>query len=141
MKYFAKNYSKEYRVKAIKDFTKDNFDYDIDLKDEQVLKQVFEQVFELYRNENENNNFKSNSLNIEEREKEFKEAVKKFSSNYPIETLKEFFNYWSEPNQSKKKMKFELQDTFDIGRRLVTWTKNEKSFGTKKEDKPKNLGI
>jgi hypothetical protein len=140
MKYFAKNYSKEYRIKAIKDFTKDNFDYDIDLKNEQVLKQVFEQVFELYRNENENNNFKSKSLNIEEREKEFKEAVKKFSSNYSIETLKEFYNYWSEPNQSKNKMKFELQDTFDIGRRLLTWSKREKDF-TKKEDKPKNLGI
>jgi len=141
MKYFAKNYSKEYRVKAIKDFTKDNFDYDIDLKNEQVLKQVFEQVFELYRNENENNNFKSKSLNIEEREKEFKESVKKFSSNYSIETLKEFFNYWSEPNQSKNKMKFELQDTFDIGRRLLTWSKRESSFNTKQEVKHNNLGI
>ena len=141
MKYFAKNYSKEYRTKAIKDFTKDNFDYDIDLKDEQVLKQVFEQVFELYRNENENNSFKSKSLNIEEREKEFKEAVKKFSSNYQIETLKEFFNYWSEPNQSKNKMKFELQDTFDIGRRLLTWSKRESSFNNKQEVKHNNLGI
>lgn len=137
MKYFAKNYSKEYRIKATKEFVKENFDYDIDLKNEQMLKQVFEQVFELYRNENESNN--KVKLSLEERTENFKNEVKKFNT-YDIELLKSFFNYWSEPNSQKTKMKFELQETFDIGRRLATWKNNDKNFN-KKEDKPKSLGI
>lgn len=40
-----------------KEFIKNNIDLDsLDTKNEQMLKQVFEQVFELYRNENENGN-------------------------------------------------------------------------------------
>lgn len=140
MKYLAKNYNKEYKIKALKEYVKDNFDYDIDLKNEQVLKQVFEQVFELYRNENESNNFKCISLKIEEREIEFKKAILEFKNNYDTELLKSFFNYWSEPNRQKTKMKFELQETFDISRRLITWKNNDKGFA-KKEDKPKSLGI
>lgn len=87
-----------------------------------------------------NNNNKDNKDSLETRSLAFKEEVKKFSNLYSIDTLKEFYNYWSEPNQTKKKMKFELQQTFDISRRLTTWSKREKDF-TKKEDKPKNLGI
>ena len=136
MKYLAKNYNKEYKIKALKEFVKDNFDYDIDLKNEQVLKQVFEQVFELYRNENESNN--KVKLSLEERSQNFKIEIKKFT-NYDIELLKSFYNYWSEPNNQKTKMKFELQETFDISRRLATWKNNDKTF--KKEDKPKNLLI
>jgi hypothetical protein len=87
-----------------------------------------------------NNNNKDNKESLETRSLAFKEEVKKLSNLYSIDTLKEFYNYWSEPNQTKKKMKFELQQTFDISRRLITWSKRESSF-TKKEDKPKNLGI
>jgi hypothetical protein len=56
MRYMAKNYNKQYKIKALKDYVKDNFDYSIDLKNEQMLKQVFEHLFELYRNENINSN-------------------------------------------------------------------------------------
>lgn len=140
MKYFSKNYQKEYKIKTLNSFVKENFDYDIDLKNEQMLKQVFEQVFELYRNENENESFKSKSLKIEEREIEFKKSVLEFKNNYDIGLLKSFFNYWSEPNKQKTKMKFELQETFDISRRLNTWKNNDKDF-SKKEDKHKSLGI
>lgn len=80
--------------------------------------------------------YNNKQYTIEEREKEFKEAIKKFSNSYSIETLKDFFNYWSEPNQTKSKMKFELQDTFDISRRLATWSKREKEF-----KKPDNIKI
>lgn len=54
MRYMAKNFTKEYKNKELRDFTKVNFDLNTDLKNEQVFKQVFKQVFELYRNENEN---------------------------------------------------------------------------------------
>jgi len=56
MKFFAKNYNKEYKNKPLCLFVKDNFNYNIDLKDEQVLKHMFKHLFELYINENENEN-------------------------------------------------------------------------------------
>jgi uncharacterized protein YdaU (DUF1376 family) len=50
---------------------------------------------------------------IEDREFEFKKEIAAFE-NYPVEMLTAFFNYWSEPNKSKTKMRFELQKTFDL---------------------------
>lgn len=47
---------------------------------------------------------------------------------YDKETVKEFFEYWSELNKSKTKMKWELQQTFEISKRLATWLKNEDKF-------------
>jgi hypothetical protein len=87
------------------------------------------------------NKKKDSKPSLETRTLAFKEDVKRFSSNYSTETLKDFYNYWSEPNQSKSKMKFELQDTFDISRRLATWSKRESTFAPKQDLKPKNLGI
>lgn len=54
IRFFAKKYPKQYKVKALKDFVLENIDTSIDLKNEQVLEQVFEQMFELYRNANAN---------------------------------------------------------------------------------------
>ena len=49
--------------------------------------------------------------------------------------VRAFFDYWTEPNRSKTKMKFELERTWDVKRRLNTWpsrdkTKNIQSNGT-----------
>ena len=64
--------------------------------------------------------------------KENKFKVKVFSFDYPKNMLDNFFDYWSEPNRSGSKMRFEIQPTFDIARRLKTWSKREKSFSPKK---------
>jgi len=45
-------------------------------------------------------------------------------SKYGTQMLKDFFDYWTEPNRSKTKMRFELQQTFDISRRLARWARN-----------------
>jgi len=80
---------------------------------------------------------KRNANRIEENRieeiKESKEAVFKknlltFKENYTLELLEKFFLYWTEKNPNGKKMKFEMQKTFDIERRLLTWSKNEKNF-------------
>ena len=55
---------------------------------------------------------------------------------YRTEMLHEFSQYWTEPNKSKTKMRYELQKTFDITRRLATWNKNSKKW-----DKPTNSKI
>lgn len=68
---------------------------------------------------------------IDERAIEFKKGFKAFVNDYPIETLKEFYEYWIEPNKSKTKMRFEMEKTWDLNLRLKKWTRN--SFGKKKE--------
>ena len=53
---------------------------------------------------------------------------------YSNDTVKDFFEYWSELNKSETKMRWELQTTFQISKRLVTWLKNEKpKFGEPKQ--------
>ena len=59
----------------------------------------------------------------------FKSEV--FSYEYPKEMLNDFYDYWSEPNKSKTKERWQLQPTFEISRRLKTWAKREKSFNKK----------
>ena len=44
---------------------------------------------------------------------------------YPKEMIKAFYSYWSEPNRSKTKMRCELQQTWELPRRLETWASKE----------------
>ena len=56
-----------------------------------------------------------------------------FSYDYPKSMLESFYDYWSEPkSKTNKRMRWEYQPTFEIGRRLKTWAKREKSFAPKK---------
>ena len=56
---------------------------------------------------------------------------KEFHTKYTKELRRAFFDYWTEPNKSKTKMRFELEKTWDTGRRLARWANN--SFN-KQED-------
>ena len=39
--------------------------------------------------------------------------------------LRDFFDYWSEMNKSKTKMRFELEKTWEVSRRLKTWSSRD----------------
>ena len=65
---------------------------------------------------------------LEKREVKFKTEVYAFLDKYSKEMLTKFFNYWSEKNKSCSKMRFELQKTFEISKRLATWSRNESTF-------------
>ncbi|MDR3266234.1 MAG: hypothetical protein LBT24_01510, partial [Tannerella sp.] len=41
--------------------------------------------------------------------------------------------YWTEPNKSHSKMRFEMEKTWDLGRRLKRWSENETGFNKKTE--------
>ena len=75
---------------------------------------------------------KTKENKIDKRVEKFKKQVFEFSNQYHSDLLNNFFTYWSEPNKSNTKMKYELQQTFDIKRRLSTWDRN--SFGSFKRD-------
>lgn len=62
---------------------------------------------------------------------DFKESLYPFckpKGKYESNTVKEFFDYWSELNKSGTKMLWELKPTFEISKRLATWEKNENKF-------------
>lgn len=74
---------------------------------------------------------------------EFKESLYPFTKNkgglYDADTVKDFFEYWSELNKSETKMLWELKATFEISKRLATWVKNENKFkGNGKTEQPKS---
>src|SRR5687767_9716612 len=60
---------------------------------------------------------------IELREADFKKAVMNFPG-YHSNLLTDFFEYWSEPDKSEKKMRFEMEKTWHLGRRLGRWSRN-----------------
>ena len=74
--------------------------------------------------------------NLAEVINKFKLEVNTFLNIYTEEMLEEFTDYWTETNKSKTKLRYELQKTFDISRRLKTWNKNDKKFN---KDKNNNL--
>lgn len=90
-------------------------------------------------NVNVNDINKDSKANLEIRSLAFKEKLVPFKNKYEIELLKNFFQYWTEPNLSKTKMLFELQKTFDIERRLSTWVRNDKTFAPKQQIKQDRL--
>lgn len=59
---------------------------------------------------------------ISMREADFKREVWSFS--YPDSVKTEFFDYWTEPNKSGSKMKFEMEKTWHTGRRIARWANN-----------------
>jgi len=82
---------------------------------------------------------KDSKANLEIRTLAFKEKLVPFKNKYEMDLLKNFFQYWTEPNLSKTKMLFELQKTFDIERRLATWVRNDKTFAPKQQIKQDRL--
>lgn len=65
------------------------------------------------------------SLNLPKRRNAFIETLRPYLSVYGKDMINAFFAYWSEPNKSGTKMRFELEKTWEISRRLSRWAKNE----------------
>lgn len=64
--------------------------------------------------------------NLEKRNKSFYDSLVPFVDVYGKELIRAFFDYWTEPNKSKTKMRFELEKTWDVKRRLNTWASRDK---------------
>lgn len=62
---------------------------------------------------------------IEDRQKAFYDTLRPFVNKYPKEMLRAFYDWWSEPNRSKTKMRVELEKTWDLSRRLATWSRKD----------------
>ena len=71
---------------------------------------------------------KAASNNIEKRKEEFYESLKPYLNKYPKEMLRKFFDYWSEMNKSRTKMRFEGEKTWETSKRLATWASRDNNF-------------
>ena len=76
------------------------------------------------------NNNVNNDNNVNKKEI-FIKKVFEFEKEYDKETLDEFIDYWTEKNMSGTKMKYQMQKTFDVSRRLKRWVKNSKDWNVK----------
>jgi hypothetical protein len=75
---------------------------------------------------------------INEKKLKFYNDCKPFLAKYPKEMLRKFYNYWTEMNKAGSRLRFELQQTFEIGKRLATWANKDKEF-IKASTEPENI--
>jgi hypothetical protein len=66
--------------------------------------------------------------NIVERKLKFSTSLQPFLNKYGKDLLINFYKYWTEENKSGTKFKQELEQTWNLERRLETWSANELKF-------------
>jgi len=102
-------------------------------------KKIFPPAPPIKENKKENNKekiYNTRAKPVKTRE-EIEEATKQraidfynslipYLDTYGKEMLREFFDYWSEPNKSYSKMRFETEKTWDLSRRLARWANNNR---------------
>lgn len=81
---------------------------------------------------------KKKKLSIEEKDAfiakiqgEFYHSLTPYFGIYPKDEIDKFYNYWSESNTALTKIKWQMEPTWDLHRRLERWMKNNKEFNTK----------
>lgn len=62
------------------------------------------------------------------KEESFRGMVREYSDRYPEPMLEAFVSYWTEPNKSRTRLRYELEKTWDTGRRLATWASRDRAY-------------
>ena len=75
-------------------------------------------------------NKESKKKNLEVRKQEFSSSVHKYSE-ISKNMRNDFISYWTETNHKGKKMRWEMERTFEPKRRLTTWKNNNFNNGQK----------
>ena len=65
-----------------------------------------------------------NRRKMEPRRQAFIESLRKYLGTYTNEMLNEYYAYWTEPNKTFTKMRFEMEKTWRLSLRLNTWYRN-----------------
>lgn len=92
---------------------------------------------EIKEDKKKGDNIKSDSIakkkGIEERANDFMNLIAPFVSEYGKDMCREFYEYWTETSHGGAKMKFEMERTWEIGKRLKKWFDNSKKFNNGKQ--------
>lgn len=102
-----------------------------------VNNDLYDEKEKKIQNQAEKNDIYSRAFN-------FNREILEFKEKYSKEMLSNFYYYWTEPNKSKSKMRFELQKTWELSRRLGTWHRNNFDQGKKSTnftESPEKLNI
>lgn len=70
--------------------------------------------------------FAANKEALAKRSKVFGQQLIPYIEMYGERMIRAFYDYWSEPNRSYTKMHCELERTWDLNRRLKTWSDRDK---------------
>ena len=65
---------------------------------------------------------------LDERRQTFIDSLTPFIPTYGMEMINAFADYWTEPNRSCSRMRFELQRTWSLPLRLATWARHDRVF-------------
>lgn len=88
--------------------------------------------------EKEDTNVSLKKKTIEDAQNDFYNSLIPYVSVYGKEMVRAFYDYWTEPNKSKTKMRFQIEKTWDVSRRLARWEKNNnKQFNNNNYGRPK----
>jgi len=100
----------------------------------------YERNTNVLQTNNEGNTNKSKSKVkdiIDISQKNFYQTLIPFVDKFDKKTIREFYEYWSEPNKSGTKIRWQLEKTWDTEKRLTRWANNNFSHnGEKTESKP-----
>ena len=67
----------------------------------------------------------ASSPTLEKRKSDFYQSMVPFASLYDREMLNDFYQYWTELDKRRRHMRFELQKTWETGKRLSTWSRKQ----------------
>ena len=67
----------------------------------------------------------------EKRKKKFGQELVPYVATYGKDMIRKFYDYWSETNKSKTRMRYETEKTWDLNLRLQNWARRNKDFETK----------
>lgn len=73
------------------------------------------------------------------REVRFAEQVRSLPTELPREEIEKFISHWTEKNPKGHKMRFEKEKTFDVKKRLATWTSNYHKWNSYKPNQISKL--
>ena len=65
---------------------------------------------------------------LEQRRQAFVDSLIPFIDRYGRAMIQAFADYWTEPNHSLTRMRFEMQRTWSLPLRLATWARNDRLF-------------
>lgn len=71
---------------------------------------------------------------IDKRKLLFGKQLSDYVKIYGKGMVGKFYDYWTEPNKSGTKLRFEMQQTWDLSKRLNRWSDNNKQFIKKEKE-------
>ncbi len=67
----------------------------------------------------------ASSPTLEKRKSDFYQSIVPFTDQYDREMLNDIYQYWTELDKRRRRMRFEMQKTWETGKRLSTWSRKQ----------------